>query len=63
MDMQETGSEENPFYIEKKAIEFQKLFYPNAGKKTALAIRLSFAQGYRVAKNTTRIGATGQPAC
>lgn len=38
------------FDAEKKAIEFQELFFPEAGKLARTAIRFSFAQGFRMAQ-------------
>ena len=38
------------FDAEKKAIEFQELFFPKAGKLVRTAVRFSFAQGFRMAQ-------------
>jgi hypothetical protein len=38
------------FDAEKKAIEFQELFFPEAGKLVRTAVRFSFAQGFRMAQ-------------
>ena len=38
------------FDAEKKAIEFQELFFPEAGKLVRTAVRFSFSQGFRMAQ-------------
>ncbi len=38
------------FDAERKAIEFQELFFPKAGKLVRTAVRFSFAQGFRIAQ-------------